>query len=222
MFSSVSVRDDVKRIFTAAQRSKGRSPLTATFLAFTAAMSLDRKTLVGNGLNYPRNVIVQRCGLTRMYEPVCARAPRSAMRGASIATGDYIRSADPSRAHRRIACVCQARPSGMRDDRRAAGSPRSTEGLRPSDSPTRSLARRFAGALRSRGSLARSLAAQIGPAFRWLLDSKPPPRQATLRIWWVFDGLASQAASRRTVWSAPANGDICSVAVYGVSPSSAS
>ena len=29
-----------------------------------------------------------------------------------------------------------------------------TEGLRPSDSPTRSLARRFAGALRSRGSLA--------------------------------------------------------------------
>src|SRR5262249_61998826 len=28
------------------------------------------------------------------------------------------------------------------------------EGLRPSDSPTRSLARRFAGALRSRGSLA--------------------------------------------------------------------
>jgi hypothetical protein len=30
----------------------------------------------------------------------------------------------------------------------------STEGLRPSDSPTRSLTRRFAGALRSRGSLA--------------------------------------------------------------------
>ena len=29
-----------------------------------------------------------------------------------------------------------------------------SEGLRPSDSPTRSLARRFAGALRSRGSLA--------------------------------------------------------------------
>src|SRR5687768_18614721 len=28
-----------------------------------------------------------------------------------------------------------------------------SEGLRPSDSPTRSLARRFAGALRSRGSL---------------------------------------------------------------------
>src|SRR6266850_7242539 len=37
-----------------------------------------------------------------------------------------------------------------------------SEGLRPSDSPTRSLARRFAGALRSRGSLAmlaRSLSA---------------------------------------------------------------
>ena len=33
-----------------------------------------------------------------------------------------------------------------------------TEGLRPSDSPTRSLPRRCAGALRSRGSLARSLA----------------------------------------------------------------
>src|SRR5438876_11575946 len=30
----------------------------------------------------------------------------------------------------------------------------SSEGLRPSDSPTRALARRFAGALRSRGSLA--------------------------------------------------------------------
>jgi hypothetical protein len=29
-----------------------------------------------------------------------------------------------------------------------------SEGLRPSNSPTRSLARRFAGALRSRGSLA--------------------------------------------------------------------
>src|SRR5207344_2015018 len=31
----------------------------------------------------------------------------------------------------------------------------SSEGLRPSDSPTRALARRFDGALRSRGSLAR-------------------------------------------------------------------
>jgi len=30
-----------------------------------------------------------------------------------------------------------------------------SEGLRPSDSPTRALARRFDGALRSRGSLAR-------------------------------------------------------------------
>ena len=40
----------------------------------------------------------------------------------------------------------------------------SSAGLRPSDSPTRSLARRFAGALRSRGSLAvaRSLA-----SIRW-------------------------------------------------------
>src|SRR6185436_12592202 len=35
------------------------------------------------------------------------------------------------------------------------------EGLRPSDSPTRSLARRCAGALRSRGSLARSLATWV-------------------------------------------------------------
>src|SRR5436190_7929430 len=40
------------------------------------------------------------------------------------------------------------------------------EGLRPSDSPTRSLARRFAGALRSRGSLAtaRSLTLVSGVA----------------------------------------------------------
>src|SRR5260221_8168119 len=37
---------------------------------------------------------------------------------------------------------------------RSAGYPLFTEGLRPSDSPTRALARRFAGALRSRGSLA--------------------------------------------------------------------
>ncbi len=43
------------------------------------------------------------------------------------------------------------------------------EGLRPSDSPTRSLARRYAGALRSRGSLARSLAAQVSWFLRWLL-----------------------------------------------------
>ena len=43
-----------------------------------------------------------------------------------------------------------------------------TEGLRPSDSPTRSLARRFAGALRSRGSLARSLATQVSWIARWL------------------------------------------------------
>src|SRR5687767_5560639 len=34
-------------------------------------------------------------------------------------------------------------------------------GWRPSDSPTRSLACRFAGALRSRGSLARSLATAV-------------------------------------------------------------
>src|SRR6476660_3032815 len=37
-------------------------------------------------------------------------------------------------------------------------------GFRPSVSPTRSLARRCVGALRSRGSLARSLAASSGPA----------------------------------------------------------
>ena len=43
------------------------------------------------------------------------------------------------------------------------------EGLRPSDSPTRSLARRCAGALRSRGSLARSLAAQVS----WFLRQLP-------------------------------------------------
>src|SRR5258708_38456346 len=38
-----------------------------------------------------------------------------------------------------------------------------SEGLRPSDSPTRSLARRFAGALRSRGSFA--IARSLGLAF---------------------------------------------------------
>ena len=41
-------------------------------------------------------------------------------------------------------------------------SPILREGLHPSDSPTRSLARRFDGALRSRGSLARSLANAVG------------------------------------------------------------
>ena len=45
------------------------------------------------------------------------------------------------------------------DDQDAPVDMVSPEGLRPSDSPTRSLARRCAGALRSRGSLARSLAA---------------------------------------------------------------
>src|SRR5262245_59792784 len=39
--------------------------------------------------------------------------------------------------------------------------------LRPSDSPTRSLARRCAGALRSRGSLA-MLARDLGPTFRFM------------------------------------------------------
>src|SRR5262245_39188260 len=42
-----------------------------------------------------------------------------------------------------------------------------SEGLRPSDSPTRSLARRFAGPLRSRGSLA-VLARDRGPTF-WFM-----------------------------------------------------
>src|SRR6266542_2914202 len=49
--------------------------------------------------------------------------------------------------------------------------PSSSEGLRPSDSPTRSLARRFAGALRSRGSLA-ALARTVTDErhiYRWLL-----------------------------------------------------
>ena len=47
-----------------------------------------------------------------------------------------------------------------------------TEGIRPSDSPARALARRFDGSLRSRGSLAHSLATllfgaeiyEIGPS----------------------------------------------------------
>src|SRR6185295_14502182 len=44
---------------------------------------------------------------------------------------------------------------GLRRARRDDGnSHHSTEGLRPSDSPTRALARRFAGALRARASLA--------------------------------------------------------------------
>ena len=42
-----------------------------------------------------------------------------------------------------------------------------SKGLRPSDSPTRALARRFDGSLRSRGSLARSLAALL-PALRFM------------------------------------------------------
>src|SRR3954466_8264994 len=39
-----------------------------------------------------------------------------------------------------------------------------SEGLRPSDSPARALARRFDGSLRSRGSLARSLATVLSDA----------------------------------------------------------
>ena len=46
-----------------------------------------------------------------------------------------------------------------------------SEGLRPSDSPTRSLARRFVGAGRSRGSLAAlaRTAATSGRLMGWLL-----------------------------------------------------
>ena len=49
-----------------------------------------------------------------------------------------------------------------RDQGRLSGALLLSEGLRPSDSPTRSPARRFVGALRSRGSLAHSLAACVG------------------------------------------------------------
>ena len=60
----------------------------------------------------------------------------------------------------------------------------STEGLRPSDSPTRSLARRFDGALRSRGSLAfarsrvrtRSSRRGVGPA--WFHATTPARRSS--------------------------------------------
>src|SRR5688572_18839739 len=94
MFSSVSVRDDVNRIFTAAQRSKGRSPLIATILAFAAAMSLDRKTLVGNELNYPRNVIVQGSGLNECMSLFVRerRAGRCVARGLRLETKSAART----------------------------------------------------------------------------------------------------------------------------------
>src|SRR5687768_6696102 len=85
MFSSVSVRDDVKRIFTAAQRSKGRSPLSTTFLAFPVAMSLDRQTFVGNLLNYPKTVIARMRAQPPVSACVCDSAAQG-KRGPSIAT----------------------------------------------------------------------------------------------------------------------------------------
>jgi YtkA-like len=57
-----------------------------------------------------------------------------------------------------VLLVSVALPGGGRVERRIEVAhvrpSKSSEGLRPSDSPTRSLARRFAGALRSRGALA--------------------------------------------------------------------
>src|SRR5258708_29862698 len=70
----------------------------------------------------------------------------------------------PHPLHRVAAVVNATADSSRRRSRKSAGSLKGffgeelilvlSEGRRPSDSPTRSLARRFAGALRSRGSLA--------------------------------------------------------------------
>ena len=49
---------------------------------------------------------------------------------------------------------------------RAGRQPEMSEGLRPSDSPTRALARRFAGSLRSRGSLAAARSRLVGQLVR--------------------------------------------------------
>ena len=61
-----------------------------------------------------------------------------------------------------------------------------SEGLRPSDSPTRALARRFAGSLRSRGSLAaaRSLTSVSRIAVCEIRSSRPTGiSRTTLRGW---------------------------------------
>src|SRR5436190_3254580 len=61
-----------------------------------------------------------------------------------------------------------------------------TEGLRPSDSPTRSLARRFAGALRSRGSLAA------------LVRCRPRPVRACAIVILGWAVLAADGCARRS------------------------
>src|SRR4051794_26813051 len=66
-----------------------------------------------------------------------------------------------------------------------------TEGLRPSDSPTRALARRFDGSLRSRGSLARSLAIPCCPTPRFM-------RQVLIRRTELRDSRNSPHGSRAT------------------------
>src|SRR5262249_13938294 len=58
----------------------------------------------------------------------------------------------------------------------------SSEGLRPSDSPTRSLARRFAGALRSRGSLAALVRAVAEIGLTWSVGDPETPRGGQLRV----------------------------------------
>ena len=89
-------------------------------------------------------------------------------RGASPLGLPYTRSRSPLR---RLA------PSAWLT--RAARS-RSTEGLRPSDSPTRALTRRFDGSLRARGSLARLVRVQP----RGFAPRTPPTRALARR----FDG----------------------------------
>ncbi len=76
--------------------------------------------------------------LSRRHEPVQPREPGRLQRRAHV---PVLRSAD---------VFGGAEEAGVGDEIRVLVS---SEGLRPSDSPTRALARRFAGALRSRGSL---------------------------------------------------------------------
>src|SRR5262245_49740641 len=109
-----------------------------------------------------------------------------------------------------------------------------SEGLRPSDSPTRSLARRFVGALRSRGSLA-VLARDSGAAPLGLPDTlaraplrrRAPfawlARRARSRFWGCAPrtprpALSRAASSARSVRVARSP---CSLAILGLRPSDA-
>jgi len=76
------------------------------------------------------------------------------------------------------------------------------EGLRPSDSPTRSLARRFAGALRSRGSLAALARAAGNPPAIYEMASSLFRGASPLGLPDTLSSASAKATARPFAWLA--------------------